>query len=183
MSNTRWSVPMSGFAFLSRTMSLENPIIISLSHSGQTFPTLHATHTFRKLCGDRVFVVTGSWTRKWVRLLVSWVMQGRPGLRAHGLRLQVVITHMQKSQICAHSAHTCMLNVAFDVTVSSFRVSGYLLCVPVDIACIHRMATCWGFDRSASNIIVHFLYSFFFFDTSCSRHNILHLSAKQAGFK
>ena len=130
MSNTRWSVPMSGFAFLSRTMSLENPIIISLSHSGQTFPTLHATHTFRKLCGDRVFVVTGSWTRKWVRLLVSWVMQGRPGLRAHGLRLQVVITHMQKSQICAHSAHTCMLNVAFDVTVSSFRVSGYLLCVP-----------------------------------------------------
>jgi len=51
---------MSGFAFSSRTMSLKKTIILSLSHSGQTFPTLHATHTLRKLCGDRVFVVTGS---------------------------------------------------------------------------------------------------------------------------
>ena len=60
LSNTRGSAPMSGFAFSSRTMSLKKTIIISLSHSGQTFPTLHATHTLRKLCGDRVFVVTGS---------------------------------------------------------------------------------------------------------------------------
>lgn len=51
---------MSGFAFSSRTMSLKKTIVISLSHSGQTFPTLHATHTLRKLVGDRVFVVTGS---------------------------------------------------------------------------------------------------------------------------
>jgi len=60
LSNTRGSAPMSGFAFSSRTMSLKKTIILSLSHSGQTFPTLHATHTLRKLCGDRVFVVTGS---------------------------------------------------------------------------------------------------------------------------
>jgi fructoselysine-6-P-deglycase FrlB-like protein len=51
---------MSGFAFSSRTMSLKKSLIIALSHSGQTFPTLHATHALRKLCGDRVFVLTGS---------------------------------------------------------------------------------------------------------------------------
>ena len=51
---------MSGFAFSSRTMSLKKSLVIALSHSGQTFPTLHATHALRKLCGDRVFVLTGS---------------------------------------------------------------------------------------------------------------------------
>jgi hypothetical protein len=59
LSNTRGSAPMSGFAFSSRTMSLKKTIVIALSHSGQTFPTLHATHALRKLCGDRVFVLTG----------------------------------------------------------------------------------------------------------------------------
>ena len=33
---------------------------LSLSHSGQTFPTLHATHILQKSVGDRVFVITGS---------------------------------------------------------------------------------------------------------------------------
>lgn len=60
LSNSRGSAPMSGFAFSSRTMSLKNTLVIALSHSGQTFPTLHATHALRKLCGDRVFVLTGS---------------------------------------------------------------------------------------------------------------------------
>jgi hypothetical protein len=41
-------------------MSLKKSLVIALSHSGQTFPTLHATHALRKLCGDRVFVLTGS---------------------------------------------------------------------------------------------------------------------------
>jgi hypothetical protein len=41
-------------------MSLKKTVIISHSHSGQTFLTLHATHTLHKLCGSRVFVMTGS---------------------------------------------------------------------------------------------------------------------------
>ncbi|EKX36351.1 hypothetical protein GUITHDRAFT_155261 [Guillardia theta CCMP2712] len=60
LSNTRGEAPMSGFAFCSTTMSLKETIVVSISHSGQTFPTLHATHALRKVCGDRVFVLTGS---------------------------------------------------------------------------------------------------------------------------
>jgi len=60
LSNTRGEAPMSGFAFCSTTMSLKDTIVVSISHSGQTFPTLHATHALRKVCGDRVFVLTGS---------------------------------------------------------------------------------------------------------------------------
>ncbi len=41
-------------------MALKNAVVIAISHSGQTFPTMHATHTLRKICGDKVFVVAGA---------------------------------------------------------------------------------------------------------------------------
>jgi hypothetical protein len=60
LSNTRGAAPMAGFAFSSLTLSLKHAIVVSISHSGQTFPTLHATHALRKVCGDRLFVLTGA---------------------------------------------------------------------------------------------------------------------------
>jgi glucosamine 6-phosphate synthetase-like amidotransferase/phosphosugar isomerase protein len=41
---------MAGFAFSSLTLSLKRAIVVAISHSGQTFPTLHATHALRKVC-------------------------------------------------------------------------------------------------------------------------------------
>jgi hypothetical protein len=60
LSNTRGAAPMAGFAFSSLTLSLQRAIVITVSHSGQTFPTLHATHALRRVCGDRLFVLTGA---------------------------------------------------------------------------------------------------------------------------
>mmetsp|Transcript_74697 Transcript_74697/g.200059 ORF Transcript_74697/g.200059 Transcript_74697/m.200059 type:complete len:1216 (+) Transcript_74697:161-3808(+) len=60
LSNHRGSAPMAGFAFSSLTLSLKKAIVVSISHSGQTFPTLHATHALRKVCGNRLFVLTGA---------------------------------------------------------------------------------------------------------------------------
>ena len=60
LSNTRGTAPMAGFAFSSLTLSLKRAIVVAISHSGQTFPTLHATHALRRVCGDRLFVLTGA---------------------------------------------------------------------------------------------------------------------------
>ena len=60
LSNTRGAAPMAGFAFSSLTVSLKRAIVVAISHSGQTFPTLHATHALRRVCGDRLFVLTGA---------------------------------------------------------------------------------------------------------------------------
>jgi hypothetical protein len=60
LSNDRGSAPMTGFSFCSLTMSLKRTMVVAISHSGQTFPTLHATHSLRRICGNRVFVLTGS---------------------------------------------------------------------------------------------------------------------------
>jgi len=59
-SNHQGADAMTGFSFSSTTMGLRNAVVIAISHSGQTFPTMHATHTLRKICGDKIFVVAGS---------------------------------------------------------------------------------------------------------------------------
>jgi len=59
-SNHQGADAMTGFSFSSTTMALRNAVVIAISHSGQTFPTMHATHTLRKICGDKIFVVAGS---------------------------------------------------------------------------------------------------------------------------
>jgi hypothetical protein len=61
LSNTRGAAPTAGFAkfaLSSLTPSLQRVIVIAVSHSGQTFPALHATHLLRRVCGD--FVLTGA---------------------------------------------------------------------------------------------------------------------------
>ena len=78
LSNARGAAPMAGFAFSSLTLSLKHAIVIAISHSGQTFPTLHATHALRKVCGDRLFILAGSIDSKMGAAIGQYVYPGAP---------------------------------------------------------------------------------------------------------
>ena len=137
LSNTRGSAPMSGFAFSSRTMSLKKTIIISLSHSGQTFPTLHATHTLRKLCGDRVFVVTGSVDSKMSAAVGQLSYAGAPWLARTWTTFAGSNHARAKSHTRALSTNTYMY------ICSIWRHSNFISCTWIFVvcACGHCMYT------------------------------------------
>ena len=59
LGNARGSISFAGFTFCRLTAKLGGTICLSLSHSGQTFPSLHATAILQRACPGRVFVVTG----------------------------------------------------------------------------------------------------------------------------
>ena len=125
---------MSGFAFSSRTMSLKKTIIISLSHSGQTFPTLHATHTLHKLCGERVFVMTGSVDSKmaaavgqlsfaaapWIARTWTTFAGWRP---AEALTVSTVAFHQTMTELLLYLAHCAVSEKEKDfVGASGFKM-------------------------------------------------------------
>ncbi|GJP47206.1 hypothetical protein CLOM_g6423, partial [Closterium sp. NIES-68] len=61
MGNARGAISTAGFALsrLGAALPARHAIVIALSQSGQTFPTLHATRILSKHCPGRVFVCTG----------------------------------------------------------------------------------------------------------------------------
>ena len=52
--------------------------MVALSHSGQTFPSLHATAILEKQCPGRVFVVTGSFDSKMAAVVGQKMDPGAP---------------------------------------------------------------------------------------------------------
>ncbi|CAI5468363.1 unnamed protein product [Closterium sp. Yama58-4] len=61
MGNARGAISTAGFALsrLGAALPTRQAIVLALSQSGQTFPTLHATRILAKHCPGRVFVCTG----------------------------------------------------------------------------------------------------------------------------
>ncbi|CAI5520261.1 unnamed protein product [Closterium sp. Naga37s-1] len=61
MGNARGAISTAGFALsrLGAALPARQAIVLALSQSGQTFPTLHATRILAKHCPGRVFVCTG----------------------------------------------------------------------------------------------------------------------------
>ncbi|CAI7777856.1 unnamed protein product [Closterium sp. NIES-54] len=61
MGNARGAISTAGFALsrLGAALPSRQAIVLALSQSGQTFPTLHATRILAKHCPGRVFVCTG----------------------------------------------------------------------------------------------------------------------------
>ena len=60
LGNARGAISTAGFSFCRLTAKLDNTVCIAMSHSGQTFPTLHATTILERACPGRVFVVSGA---------------------------------------------------------------------------------------------------------------------------
>lgn len=50
LGNARGKISTAGFSFCRLTSSLRSTIVIAISQSGQTFPTLHATRILQKEC-------------------------------------------------------------------------------------------------------------------------------------
>lgn len=137
---------MSGFAFSSRTMSLKQTIVVSLSHSGQTFPTLHATHTLKKLVGDRVFVVTGSSDSKmsaavgqlsyadapWVSRTWTTLAGWRP---SEALTVSTIAFHQTLTELLLYLAR----RAAFQSKESGFAAIVGLKFQSEDIADLHQL--------------------------------------------
>ena len=59
LGNARGAVSATGFSFCRLTAKLGQAVCLAMSHSGQTFGTLHATAILERACPGRVFVVTG----------------------------------------------------------------------------------------------------------------------------
>ena len=147
LSNSRGSAPMSGFAFSSRTMSLKKTVVLAISHSGQTFPTLHATHTLRKLCGDRVFVLSGSVDSKmcaavgqlssadapWVARCWSTFAAWRP---AEALTISAVACHQTCTELLLYLARKA---VAASDTDAAFASAAGLTLESEDLGDLHRL--------------------------------------------
>jgi hypothetical protein len=60
LGNARGAVSATGFSFCRLTAKLGQAVCLAMSHSGQTFGTLHATAILERACPGRVFVVTGA---------------------------------------------------------------------------------------------------------------------------
>ena len=118
LSNARGAAAMSGFSFSAVTNNITNgTIVLSVSHSGQTFPTLHATHALRKLCGDRVFVMSGAIDSKLAGAIKQpvfptseWgcrVLNTHAGWRpAESITLSTVATHQTFTELLLFFAST-----------------------------------------------------------------------------
>ncbi|XRA96236.1 glutamine amidotransferase [Pycnococcus provasolii] len=79
LSNSKGSFAMTGFSFCSVNIDLKRTIVVALSHSGQTFPTMHATHALAGLLPpDRLFVVAGSVDSKMAQAVGQYVYKGCP---------------------------------------------------------------------------------------------------------
>lgn len=77
LSNAKGSFAMTGFSFCSVNLDLKRTIVVSLSHSGQTFPTMHATHALAGLLPpERMFVVVGSVDSKMAQAVGQHVYRG-----------------------------------------------------------------------------------------------------------
>jgi hypothetical protein len=78
LGNARGAISAAGFSFCRLTAKLERTICIAVSHSGQTFPTLHATAILQRACPGRVFVVTGAVDSKMGAAVGQSLAQGAP---------------------------------------------------------------------------------------------------------
>ena len=78
LGNARGAVASTGFSFCRMTTRLDRTIVVALSHSGQTFPSLHATAILEKQCPGRVFVVTGSFDSKMAAVVGQKMDPGAP---------------------------------------------------------------------------------------------------------
>jgi len=81
LGNARGSISFSGFAFCRMTAKLGGTLCLALSHSGQTFPSLHATAILQRACPGRVFVVTGFADSKMGEAVGQSAAPGAPRLR------------------------------------------------------------------------------------------------------
>ena len=66
LGNARGAISSPGFTYSRATMKLapSKSVCLAISHSGQTFPTLHATSILQRACPGRVFVASGSFDTK-----------------------------------------------------------------------------------------------------------------------
>jgi len=154
LSNNRGKNAMAGFSFCSVTSSLERTIVISISHSGQTFPTLHATHALRNLCGNRVFVVTGSIDSKLagavgqrVYSTASW--RGRVIHTYAGWRSSESLT--LSTAACHHTLSELLIYLGTKATINKgFMLSSACPFVKQDIDDMERLssATVYGASQS-----------------------------------
>jgi hypothetical protein len=78
LGNARGAISAAGFSFCRLTAKLEHTIAIAVSHSGQTFPTLHATTILQRACPGRVFVVTGAVDTKMAAAVGQSLAKGAP---------------------------------------------------------------------------------------------------------
>jgi len=143
-SNFQGADAMTGFSFCSTTMSLKNTIVIAISHSGQTFPTLHATHTLRQICGDRIFVVTGCIDCKMSSAVgqgahagAEWVNRVLPTYA--GWRPSEALT--VSTVACHHTLTELLLSFArrADASPPAFKAHAGLLLSQSDIGDIERL--------------------------------------------
>ncbi len=78
LGNARGAISAAGFSFCRLTAKLDNAICLAVSHSGQTFPTLHATAILERACPGRVFVVTGAVDSKMAAAVGQSLAKGAP---------------------------------------------------------------------------------------------------------
>jgi len=60
LGNNRGRVPATGFSFCRESARLGGAIALAISHSGQTFPTIHAVRLLQATMPGRVFVMVGA---------------------------------------------------------------------------------------------------------------------------
>jgi len=156
LSQSGGASAMTGFTFSSGTASLERTVVLAISHSGQTFPTLHATHALRNLCGDRVFVMTGSIDSKLsgaigqeVHATARWqsrVFTTSAGWRtSEALTLSTVACHHTLTELLAYLSAKAQLS-------QSFRTASGTRFGRDDVADVKRQLT--SFVKSAASSIV-----------------------------
>ena len=78
LGNARGAISAAGFSFCRLTTKLDNTICIAVSHSGQTFPTMHATAILERACPGRVFVVAGAVDSKMAAAVGQSLAKGAP---------------------------------------------------------------------------------------------------------
>jgi hypothetical protein len=148
LSNDRGSAPMTGFSFCSLTMSLKRTMVVAISHSGQTFPTLHATHSLRRICGNRVFVLTGSVDSKMAAAVGQMPQKDAPwigrvwhtfcGWRpSEALTVSTVACHQSLSELLLYLAKR-----ASQSNDESFRAASGMKLSSADIQDLGRLNGC-----------------------------------------
>jgi len=155
LSNDRGSAPMTGFSFSSLTMSLKRTVVVAISHSGQTFPTLQATHALRRIVGNRVFVLTGSVDSKmaaavgqmpqedapWVGRVFSTFCGWRP---AEALTVSAVACHHSLSELLLYLAKRAA------ASPDAFRAASGFKLTDSDVADIKRLNACFAASSAPS---------------------------------
>ncbi|GAQ85582.1 putative type II Glutamine amidotransferase [Klebsormidium nitens] len=78
LGSNKGRISAAGFAFGSLAQYLDTAVVLCISQSGQTFPTLHATRILLKQCPGRVFVCVGMIDSKMSEVVGQSSTKGAP---------------------------------------------------------------------------------------------------------